>query len=114
LSPDENAVEALAAVEPTSEPGGHRTPYAKPLACVARGDGAGLAALIPTLQDAFRARARWREGEEYGATKVGQMWAFDFPGTAILRLAHGRGLTIDIDTPVHPRIFIMGKLGRAH
>jgi hypothetical protein len=109
---DERLVESLAAVEPTVKPGGHRTHYARPLACVARGDAAGLAALVPAMDEAFRARAKWREEEalEYGATKEGQLRAFDFPGTAILRLAYARGLAIDIDTPMHPRVFIAGEL----
>ena len=83
------------------------THYFAPAVCLARGDAEGLQALVPVMEKSFRARSRTREmAVEWGHGRLGQEMSFDFPGTGLLRIARWRGMTVEADSDIHPRIFI--------
>jgi hypothetical protein len=98
-------VRTIDQVEPNYKKG-HVTHYCKPLAAIARGDGDAFRSYVPGLAEAFRARRRLQDAAlEYGNTKLGQIMAFDFLGAALIRLANWRGISVEVDTEVHPGIF---------
>jgi hypothetical protein len=82
--------------------------YDRLLQPLADGDSKEFNAACAPLEQAFLARAKERDDSLnwYGYGKLAQAACFDALGTAMMRIAHLRGLKVAGDSPVHPRAFI--------
>jgi hypothetical protein len=77
-------------------------------AAVGAGDAAGLGEALGEAAADFRKKGAVRDPtlDPWGAGPVAQAACFDVLGVALARIAHGRGMAVRVDTPVHPAAWL--------
>lgn len=88
----------------------HFAGYERLLKSIAEKDNAAFESQRARLEGDYPTRQKQREPglTWYGFGKLSQAFTFDALGTSLCHLAVRHGLTVDVDTPLYPRVFIHG------